>query len=300
MDTSVTMQFEHVDKISFTFENSGESDRSILFAGKICPTCGNSRDSELGPDGQPKAKSQCDAGPETDCVLSHWSAWGGCSATCDGGQQDRTRTVLMEPTGRGKLCDAFLSEMTPCNTQHCLRKCVAVDCGWSQWTEWSACTKCAGQKRRTRWVVKEPACGGNACHLENTEETAECPRWCEATHMFCAWADWDSWSRCTATCGKALKTRVRNLKATVVDMQTQSALAGQYLGRSDLEGDLEKLNARERRGEVRRVQELTLAFGSGCIAFMAFMAIHRVFTKPRRQFQPGEGYQQVVSLSHAS
>jgi hypothetical protein len=46
-----------------------------------------------------------------DCVLSEW---GGCSATCGGGE--RTRTVTQEPDYGGIVCGALTEE---CNTQTC-------------------------------------------------------------------------------------------------------------------------------------------------------------------------------------
>jgi hypothetical protein len=53
-----------------------------------------------------------------DCVVSNWSNWGECSATCGGGTQTRTRTIITPPANGGQQCPA-LSEIQTCNTQAC-------------------------------------------------------------------------------------------------------------------------------------------------------------------------------------
>lgn len=67
-----------------------------------------------------------------DCQVSNWSAWSACSATCGGGTQTRTRTVLVQPENGGQSCPA-LSETQACNTQNCSNvgnACqTSADCG---------------------------------------------------------------------------------------------------------------------------------------------------------------------------
>lgn len=53
-----------------------------------------------------------------DCVVSDWSEWGTCSATCGGGTQTRTRTVVTPAAFGGAPCPA-MSEYQSCNTQPC-------------------------------------------------------------------------------------------------------------------------------------------------------------------------------------
>jgi hypothetical protein len=56
----------------------------------------------------------------TNCVVSDWSAWGTCSASCGGGTQTRTRTITTQPANGGSACPA-LSESQSCNTQSCIK-----------------------------------------------------------------------------------------------------------------------------------------------------------------------------------
>ena len=53
-----------------------------------------------------------------DCVLSDWSNSGGCSATCGGGTQERTRSINTEADNGGAAC-GVLSEIQPCNENGC-------------------------------------------------------------------------------------------------------------------------------------------------------------------------------------
>ena len=53
-----------------------------------------------------------------DCVVSSWSAFGQCSASCGGGTQTQTRTVITPAANGGAACPA-LSQSQACNTQAC-------------------------------------------------------------------------------------------------------------------------------------------------------------------------------------
>jgi hypothetical protein len=53
-----------------------------------------------------------------DCVVSSWSAFGACSASCGGGTQTQTRTVITAAANGGAACPA-LSQSQACNTQSC-------------------------------------------------------------------------------------------------------------------------------------------------------------------------------------
>jgi len=54
----------------------------------------------------------------TNCVLSAWSAWSGCSSNCGTGKQTRTRTVVTAAQGTGTPCGT-LTETQSCNTNPC-------------------------------------------------------------------------------------------------------------------------------------------------------------------------------------
>jgi hypothetical protein len=56
--------------------------------------------------------------PPVNCAVSNWSSWGSCTASCGGGTQTRTRTIVTQPTLGGLTCPA-LSEQQSCNTEAC-------------------------------------------------------------------------------------------------------------------------------------------------------------------------------------
>nr|XP_023660300.1 SCO-spondin [Paramormyrops kingsleyae] len=58
------------------------------------------------------------------CVLSDWSSWSTCSASCGGGVSVRNKTVLQEPQPGGEDCSSPLEQHTACNTQSCLPECT--------------------------------------------------------------------------------------------------------------------------------------------------------------------------------
>ncbi|XP_070960618.1 SCO-spondin [Oncorhynchus clarkii lewisi] len=61
----------------------------------------------------------CPAG----CVLSEWSSWSECSASCGGGVSVRIKTVLQEPQPGGQECPTPLEQHTACQTNSCLPEC---------------------------------------------------------------------------------------------------------------------------------------------------------------------------------
>ncbi|KAL1006349.1 hypothetical protein UPYG_G00071200, partial [Umbra pygmaea] len=61
----------------------------------------------------------CPAG----CLLTEWSSWSECSASCGGGVSVRNKTVLQEPQPGGQECSTPLEQHTACNTNSCLPAC---------------------------------------------------------------------------------------------------------------------------------------------------------------------------------
>ncbi|XP_056594756.1 SCO-spondin [Triplophysa dalaica] len=63
----------------------------------------------------------CPAG----CVMSGWSSWTDCSASCGGGVSLRRKTILQEPERGGSACPGPLEQHIACNTNSCLPDCPA-------------------------------------------------------------------------------------------------------------------------------------------------------------------------------
>lgn len=57
------------------------------------------------------------------CVLSQWSSWSDCSASCGGGVSVRNKTVLQEPEPGGAPCPGPLEQHQICNTKRCRTAC---------------------------------------------------------------------------------------------------------------------------------------------------------------------------------
>jgi len=112
----------------------------------------------------------CDKGEackKKDCVVEAWGAWGACSKTCGGGQQERTRAVKQAAVYGGAACPV-LKETKGCNPQTC-----AVDCVMNEWSAYGACSKkCGGGvQKSTRTVKTAMRDGGKPCptDLERTQ-----------------------------------------------------------------------------------------------------------------------------------
>lgn len=58
------------------------------------------------------------ADPPVDCELSEWTEWSDCSEECDGGMQQRTRSVIVAPANGGEACED-LNRTKACNETPC-------------------------------------------------------------------------------------------------------------------------------------------------------------------------------------
>ncbi|VDI19141.1 Hypothetical predicted protein, partial [Mytilus galloprovincialis] len=103
---------------------------------------------------------------DTNCPVdgdwSEWSSWDTCSATCNGGIQDRNRKCDAPlPSNGGRYCNGSTIESRSCNNENC-----EIDGQWSTWQEWQPCnTTCGnGSKHRIRECDSpSPYFGGSEC-----------------------------------------------------------------------------------------------------------------------------------------
>jgi uncharacterized protein YegL len=72
------------------------------------------------------------------CQMSEWSGYSKCTAECGGGNQQRTRSILVKPRNGGNECDTTVDER-PCSTGSCDRDCVL-----DTWSAWSGCSAACG------------------------------------------------------------------------------------------------------------------------------------------------------------
>lgn len=155
--------------------------------------------------------ADCENPPPEGCSFGQWTSWSECSATCDGGQTSRSRKVLAGSDGSITPCQGETMETSPCSTQSCGHK---VDCLYAEWSEWGHCTKCGGQRFRSRSILHQPLFGGMECQASETMQTGRCPRDCGEQLYWCTWSEWTGYSDCTQTCGVGIHFRKRALSMT--------------------------------------------------------------------------------------
>ncbi|XP_052105125.1 uncharacterized protein LOC127738077 isoform X2 [Mytilus californianus] len=161
--------------------------------GKMCE--GRSRETESC------YKDEC----PVDGGWTEYGEWSPCTKSCGTGERSRTRTCTSpSPAYGGKTCDGKSQETESCNTDEC-----PVDGGWTEYGEWSPCTKSCGpgERVRTRTCTSPtPANGGKKCD-GRSQETESCYR--DECPVDGGWTDYGEWSPCTKSCGTGERFRTR-------------------------------------------------------------------------------------------
>lgn len=148
------------------------------------------------------AAAQC-PGEAVPCEVSTWSSWSTCTATCDApGQQHRTRSVVVEPTG-GLTCPA-LQRSRDCTASNC-----PVHGGWSEWSAVGECSHSCGdgvRERQRSCTAPSPANGGNDCAGDNRQWQP-----CGGECVDCLLSAWAPYGACDAECGGGAQLRTRSV-----------------------------------------------------------------------------------------
>uniref|UniRef100_A0A0R3S2S9 Spondin-1 n=1 Tax=Elaeophora elaphi TaxID=1147741 RepID=A0A0R3S2S9_9BILA len=87
-----------------------------------------------------------DGGPPVDCVISEWTPWGNCSATCGSGKRQRSRQIEIFPRNGGRSCPEHMVQELRCE----LRPCAIQNCHIKPWTMWSPCSVTCGDGKQIR------------------------------------------------------------------------------------------------------------------------------------------------------
>mmetsp|Transcript_104306 Transcript_104306/g.185437 ORF Transcript_104306/g.185437 Transcript_104306/m.185437 type:complete len:1642 (-) Transcript_104306:206-5131(-) len=184
--------------------------------GSLPNDCGNQ------PPGLKEMFEVCSDNPpcveDSDCVLSAWTQWSECSATCTG-SRERSRQIAREAQGNGNSCeDTSLREVETCNPEPghpepegCSDGPVE-DCVLAAWSAWEDCSATCGggQQMMRRTILKKGTAKGKACvgDLITTRGCGTQP--CHVVNVTdCEWGQWSDWGACTKCGGQ--RTRQRSI-----------------------------------------------------------------------------------------
>jgi len=136
-----------------------------------------------------------------DCEVSAWTPEE-CSATCGGGTQRLTRSVVVPPS-MGTSCPPLVMQRR-CNPQAC-----PVDCGLEDWDGWSSCSaECGGGiMERIREVTTQPMHGGKPC--DPTTQSVSCNE--QSCDEDCVLSEWGKWSACSKACNGGFNVREKSV-----------------------------------------------------------------------------------------
>nr|XP_043901345.1 SCO-spondin [Solea senegalensis] len=155
--------------------------------------------------------------PDEDAGFSPWSSWSPCSKTCTDALRPalkaRHRQCVKPPcSGNSHQEKACNLPQCPDGGEDCVgAECVRRNCTWTEWGEWSSCSRSCGvgQQQRIRTFLS-PGSSGSWCEdiLGGNQEQRFCNiRPCRVDG---GWSRWSPWSRCDKRCGGGRSIRTRS------------------------------------------------------------------------------------------
>lgn len=160
-----------------------------------------------------RTRNGCGVQCETNCVLSTWSTFSQCSASCGAGMSIRSRRIYAQPSIGGRACPAathnFVTETKPCKERECYGNVWKAE-------EWGECImnrrKKCGRGKRTRTVsCIDPATGetsGNCTDAPPIKERG-CKIYCTTDE--CVVSGWSEWSSCELKDNQLISQRTRRI-----------------------------------------------------------------------------------------
>ena len=143
---------------------------------------------------------------------SQWSRYGGCSVICGTGVQTRSRSCRTFSGNVGTGCPGSATQSQTCTGTQC--------CNWSQWASTGCNAPCGGigterRNRQCRNTQNGAFC--NTCPGSGTDQ-----RQCRGPTNCALWSNWNSWGRCSTTCGGGQRTRVRTCRDPTTGIRRNS------------------------------------------------------------------------------
>eukprot|EP01125_Pyxidicula_operculata_P006835 TRINITY_DN234_c0_g1_i2.p1 TRINITY_DN234_c0_g1~~TRINITY_DN234_c0_g1_i2.p1 ORF type:complete len:405 (-),score=73.16 TRINITY_DN234_c0_g1_i2:514-1728(-) len=161
------------------------------------------------PNSNTALSCTCTTATPVNCLVSDWSC-GSCSATCGGGSQTCTRSVLVAESNGGTCPErSNLNKVQSCNTQSCPQPTNCVATNW----ECDTCSAtCGGGVRNCRRSIVINEANGGTCpersmlSYQESCNTDACPQ----PAQDCLVSDW-SCNSCSASCGGGIQTCIRDI-----------------------------------------------------------------------------------------
>ena len=150
---------------------------------------------------------------KTDKEPQSWVGWSTCSASCGGGSQSRSRTVIYKSAYDSSIeCKRETeNETQSCNTMGC---CSKTNKEPQAWSGWSTCSKSCGggTQSHSRTVIYKSAYNSNIeCDRKTETENQSCNTMGCCSKTTASPGAWSGWSACSKTCGSGSQSQTRTV-----------------------------------------------------------------------------------------